>query len=127
MDQIRKQSRIARRRLVTERFFAYLPWTLSFGLLLAVAALGLPKVMYLPVENVIWIASWAGGCAALALIINTVLTWVGRPTLADAAVEIDRRFGLRERLSSVLVMSKEDTETDLGQARSRARSVRRQT
>ena len=29
---------------------------------------------------------------------------------------LDRRFGLRERLSSVLVMSKEDTETDLGQA-----------
>ncbi len=116
MDQIRKQSRIARRRLVMERFFAYLPWTLSLGLLLAVVAIVLPKVMYLPVDNFIWVASWAGGCAALALIINTVLTFVGRPTLADAAVEIDRRFGLRERLSSVLVMSKEDTETDLGQA-----------
>lgn len=116
MDQIRKQSRIARRRLVTERFFAYLPWTLSFGLLLAVVAIVLPKVMYLPVDNLIWFASWAGGCAALALIINTVLTFVGRPTLADAAVEIDRRFSLRERLSSVLVMSKEDTDTDLGKA-----------
>lgn len=116
MDQIRKQSRIARRRLVTERFFAYLPWTLSFGLLLAVIAIVLPKVMYLPVDNLIWFASWAGGCAALALIINTVLTFVGRPTLADAAVEIDRRFSLRERLSSVLVMSKEDTDTDLGKA-----------
>ncbi|MDX1925745.1 MAG: hypothetical protein SFV81_04465 [Pirellulaceae bacterium] len=116
MDQIRKQARIARRRLVTERFFAYLPWTLSLALLLAVIAIILPKVMYLPVDSVIWFASWAGGCAALALIINTVLTLVGRPTLADAAVEIDRRFGLRERLSSVLVMSKEDTETDLGKA-----------
>jgi chemotaxis protein histidine kinase CheA len=116
MDQIRKQARIARRRLVTERFFAYLPWTLSLALLLAVIAIVLPKVMYLPVDNVIWFASWAGGCAALAIIINTVLTLVGRPTLADAAVEIDRRFGLRERLSSVLVMSKEDTDTDLGKA-----------
>ncbi len=116
MDQIRKQSRIARRRLVTERFFAYLPWTLSFGLLLALIAIVLPKVMYLPVDNLVWFASWAGGCAVLAIIINSVLTFVGRPTLADAAVEIDRRFGLRERLSSVLVMSKEDTETDLGQA-----------
>jgi tetratricopeptide (TPR) repeat protein len=116
MDQIRKQARIARRRLVTERFFAYLPWTLSLGLVLAVIAILLPKVMYLPVDSIVWFASWAGGCAALALIINTVLTLVGRPTLADAAVEIDRRFGLRERLSSVLVMSKEDTETDLGKA-----------
>ncbi len=116
MDHIRKQSRIARRRLVTERFFSYLPWTLSFGLLLAVVAISLPKLMYLPIDNLIWVASWAGGCAVLALIINFVLTWVGRPTLADAAVEIDRRFGLRERLSSVLVMSKEDTQTELGQA-----------
>ena len=116
MDQIRKQSRIARRRLITERFFAYLPWTLSFALLLAVIAIGLPKLMYLPIDNVIWFASWAGGCAALALIVNSVLTFVGRPSLADAAFEIDRRFGLRERLSSVLVMSKEDTETELGQA-----------
>ena len=116
MDQIRKQSRIARRRLVTERFFAYLPWTLSIGLLLAVISVGLPKVMNLPVDTVIWFASWAGGCAALALIINLVFTLAGRPTLADAAVEIDRRFGLRERLSSVLVMSKEDSESELGQA-----------
>ncbi len=116
MDQIRKQSRIARRRLVAERFFAYLPWTLSLGLLLAVVAIGLPKTIYLPVDNVIWFASWAGGCAALALIINLVLTLVGRPTLADAAVEIDRRFGLRERISSVLVMSNEDRESELGQA-----------
>lgn len=116
MDQIRKQSRIARRRLVSERFFAYLPWTLSFGLLLAALAIGLPKVMHLPIDNLIWFVSWAGGCVALALVINIVLTLVGRPTLADAAVEIDRRFALRERLSSVLVMSKEDTESELGQA-----------
>ena len=116
MDQIRKQSRVARRRLTSERFFAYLPWTLSLALLLAVIAIGLPKLMYLPIDSVIWFASWAGGCALLAFVVNAVLTLVGRPTLADAAVEIDRRFGLRERLSSVLVMSKEDTETELGQA-----------
>ncbi len=116
MDQIRKQARIARRRLVSERFFGYLPWTLSLGLLLAAVAIGLPKVMYLPIDNLIWFASWAGGCAVLALVINSVLTLVGRPTLADAAVEIDHRFALRERLSSVLVMSKEDTESELGQA-----------
>ncbi len=116
MDQIRKQSRVARRRLITERFFSYLPWTLSLALLLAVVAIALPKLMYLPINNVIWFASWTGGCALLALIVNSVLTFVGRPSLADAAFEIDRRFGLRERLSSVLVMSKEDTETELGQA-----------
>ena len=116
MDQIRKQARIARRRMICERFMAYLPWTLSFALIAAVAAISLPKLMYLPVDNVIWFASWMGGTVALAFIVNLVLTVIGRPTLADAAVEIDRRFGLRERLSSALVLSKEDRETELGQA-----------
>jgi chemotaxis protein histidine kinase CheA len=116
MKQIRKQSAIARRRLIGERFLSYLPWTSSFALIVAAIAIGLPKLMHLPVEPVIWFASWIGGCAVLALIVNSVLTFIGRPTLADAAVEIDRRFGLRERISSVLVLSREDRETELGQA-----------
>ena len=116
MDQIRKQARIARRRMISQRFMAYLPWTLSLALVAAVAAISLPKLMYLPVDNVIWFASWMGGTVALAVIVNIVLTVIGRPTLADAAVEIDHRFGLRERLSSALVLSKEDRETELGQA-----------
>ncbi len=116
MDQIFKQARIARRRLNSQRFLGYLPWTLSFALLAAVAAIALPKIMYLPVDNVVWFASWIGGTLVLALIVNLVLTISGRPTLADAALEIDRRFGLRERLSSALVLSPEDRETELGQA-----------
>jgi chemotaxis protein histidine kinase CheA len=116
MDQIRKQSRSALRRLITTRFLAYLPWTLSIALAAALAAISLPKWMHLPVDNFVWVISWIGGSVALALIINTVLTLVGRPTLADAAVEIDHRFGLRERLSSALVLSPEDRETELGQA-----------
>jgi hypothetical protein len=116
MNQIHKQSRIARRRLVSERFLSYLPWTMTLALAVAAVALVLPKLIYLPVDNGIWFAAWLGGCVTIALIINVVLTLVGRPSLADAAVEIDKRFGLRERISSVLVLSKEDRETELGQA-----------
>ncbi len=116
MKLVRKQSSLARRRLIAQRFFSYLPWTLSLGLALAALAIGLPKVMYLAVDEPIWMTSWLGGCVALSLLINTILTWIGRPTLADAAVEIDRRFGLRERLSSALMLSPEDRQTELGEA-----------
>ncbi len=116
MDQIRKQSRIARRRLTSERFLGYLPWTMSVALLVAIVGLVLPKLMHLPVEPVIWFSSWIGGTLVVAVITNFFLTFVGRPTLAEAALQIDQRFALRERLSSALVLSPEDRDTELGQA-----------
>ncbi len=44
------------------------------------------------------------------------MTLLGRPSIADAAAEIDRRCSLRERLSSALMLTAEDRESDLGQA-----------
>ena len=82
----------------------------------ALIGLALPKLMFLTVDPVVWFASWLGGAAAVALITTICLTVVGRASLADSAVEIDRRFGLRERLSSALVLTPEDRETELGQA-----------
>ncbi len=116
MDSIRKQAKIARRRLIVERFLGFLPWTLSVALAVALVAMLLPKLMFLNVEPVTWILSWLGGAAALALITNFWLTYVGRPTTVSAAAEIDRRFSLRERLSSALLLGPEDCESELGQA-----------
>lgn len=116
MDSIQKQARIARRRLTIQRFLAFLPWTLLVGLAVALVGVALPKLMHLSVDPVVWFASWIGGSVAIALLTNFSLTFIGRASLADAAFEIDRRFGLRERLSSALVLSPEDRETELGQA-----------
>ncbi|MFK7736132.1 MAG: hypothetical protein AB8B50_08900 [Pirellulaceae bacterium] len=116
MEQIRKQTKIARRRMTSERFLSYLPWTLSVAFVVAAIGLALPKLMHLEVDPTIWIASWAGGVSVVALITNFCLTFVGRPTKADAAVAIDQRFQLRERLSSSLVLTKEDRESELGAA-----------
>lgn len=116
MDQIRKQAKIARRRLLSERFLSFLPWTLSIGLAVALLGLALPKVMHLQVEPTVWFACWLGGTSIIALITTTFLTLVGRPSLADAAVQIDRRFSLKERISSALVLTAEDRESELGQA-----------
>lgn len=116
MDAVRKQARLAKRRLVSERFFRVLPWNLLVPLSVALIGLALPIFIVMPVDKVVWFASWLGGAVALGLVINLVMTLVGRPTLGDAAAEIDRRFGLRERLSSALMLGSEDRQTELGQA-----------
>ncbi len=116
MESIRKQARIARRRLITERFLSYLPWTLSVALALALVGLALPKLIFLDIDSAVWMASWLGGASLVGLIFNVCLTLIGRPTAADAASEIDKRFTLRERLSSALLLAPVDRETDLGQA-----------
>lgn len=116
MDSVRKQARIAKRRLVTERFFKFLPTNLLLCLGIALVGLALPIFMVMPIDKVVWFASWIGGAVVLGFIINSVRTWLGRPNLNVAAMEIDRRFGLRERLSSALMLGPEDRETELGQA-----------
>lgn len=116
MDSIRKQARVARRRLTSERFFRYLPWTMLIALSVAAIGLALPKFTFLPVDKGVWFIAWLVSSAAIGMLVSVVLTLLGRPSLADAAVEIDRRFALRERLSSTMLLSSEDRETDLGQA-----------
>lgn len=116
MNAVRKQARQAQRRLTLERFFTLLPWNLLVPLSVAAIGLSLPIFMVLAVDKVVWFASWLGGAVAVGFILNVVMTWAGRPTLADAAAEIDRRFALRERLSSSLLLSRDDRETELGQA-----------
>ncbi len=116
MDSVRKQARIAKRRLVTERFFKFLPMNLILCLGIALVGLALPIFVVMNVDKAIWYGSWLGGAVVLGFIINTVRTYLGRPSLNAAAMEIDRRFGLRERLSSSLMLSAEDRETELGQA-----------
>jgi hypothetical protein len=63
-----------------------------------------------------WVGGWLAGGLAVGLIANMIRTWVGRPTYSDAAVEIDRRFGLRERLSSALLLTEQDRQHQLAQA-----------
>ena len=116
MDSIHKQARRARRRMVVARFLAYLPWTLSVALVVAVAALVLPKLTYFEVDRPLWMAAWLGGTALLAVLVNVCLTWIGRPTAGDAAAELDRRFELRERLSSALLIDADDARSESGQA-----------
>jgi hypothetical protein len=116
MDAIEKQASIARRRLTSARFLAFLPYTLGGMLLIALLAILLPKVIPMQVDGNLWVSIWLSAAVAVGLLINCAMTWIGRPSLLNAAEEIDRRFHLRERVSSSLAMQERDSATNFGQA-----------
>ena len=112
MDQLRRQVRVARRRLAVQRFLRLAPWCLFVTLLVAAALVAIDKFYPLGLANWVWptIALGAGVLAAAA--------WVGLrgQSELDAAIEIDRRFELRERVSSTFALSVEQRESPMGQA-----------
>ncbi|WP_164100771.1 coiled-coil domain-containing protein [Candidatus Laterigemmans baculatus] len=116
MDTIRHKIAAARRRLLLQRFGRVASWT--FFVLLALAAIGaaVPKVWPLAVPSETWWWMWTAGGSAAAVLIAAGITFFTRPTLAQTALEIDRRFGLKERLSSSLALDDEARETEMGQA-----------
>ncbi|HEX5033295.1 MAG TPA: hypothetical protein VFW62_02330, partial [bacterium] len=53
---------------------------------------------------------------AAGLVVAGVWTYIIRRTSLDAAIELDKRFGLKERVSSTLALGPEELETEIGQA-----------
>lgn len=116
MNHVLRQAKIARRRLTIHRFFQYLPWVMLIALSVAALGVALPKMVVVEADPQIWLISWLGGCSAVGLLTSVVLSFVGRPGLSESAAEVDRRFGLRERLSSALSMPQQDRQSALGEA-----------
>jgi chemotaxis protein histidine kinase CheA len=116
MDQILAQVFRARRRLWLELFLNRLFTCLFAALAVAIVAIAVPKIVAVPNLP----AHWTWWCAIGGIGGGTVaaLAWTlmrGLSTL-DAAVELDRRFELRERVSSSLALTPEAIETPAGQA-----------
>ena len=116
MEFIRKQIRQARRRLVLQQFLGILPWTMFATLLAAAVALAVPKVWTVGVDRIAWTAWWLGGALAAGLITALVWTAVIRLGSLDAAMEIDRRFGLKERVSSAMALRPSERDTEVARA-----------
>lgn len=116
MQEVRKKTYQARRRLLVERFLSYLAFHLTVLLAVAAATVITTKWLVVSVPPLAWYCSWIGGALAVGLLISTLMTWLTGPSLAHAAAEVDRRFQLRERLSSALTLTAEDQQTQLGQA-----------
>ncbi len=116
MEEIRRQVTAARRRLVMQQFVGILPWALLVALVIAVIGLAIPKFVIIHVDSQVWIAGWLGGAVAGGLLFAIGWTLAVRRHAMDAAIELDRRFGLKERVSSVLSLRSDELETEAGQA-----------
>ncbi len=115
METLSRQIRRVHRRLVLQSLAAKLAWCWFVTLVLAAIAIGAGKLWPLVDDR-----TWAIGCAGTALAVGTlaavVWTWARRQNALEAAVEIDRRFGLKERVSSTLALDPGQLETAIGQA-----------
>ena len=121
MNEINQQVRRARRRVVTGKFFSMLTMAAFCGLLVAVVGMAIPKIWHLDFlqsqnHHDAWVYSWIIGGAVLGFLTAAVLTWKSKSSSMDVAVEVDKRFGLKERLSSAMSLSAEEADTKAGQA-----------
>jgi hypothetical protein len=116
MDQIRKQVSRARRRLWVELLLNRLIRCWFVTLLAAVVAIAVPKIVAIENLPAAWSAWWLGGAMGLGLAVALVWTWVRGRSELEAAMEIDRRFELKERIASSLSLPPEAAETPAGQA-----------
>jgi hypothetical protein len=116
MEEIKRQVGRAHRRLVFQQFLLVVGWSLFATLLVAVIGLAVPRIWVLAVDRNIWDWSWIGGGIAAGFVVAGVWTWLIRRSKLDAAIEIDRRFGLKERVSSTLALGPEELSTEIGTA-----------
>lgn len=112
MDVLKQQVRRARRRLVLQRFLSVLSWSWFAWLLAAAIVVTVDK--FLPLG----LLAWAWPVAALVCGLLTAVVWcfVTRRSELEAALEIDRRFGLKERVSSTYALAQDQLESPAGRA-----------
>ena len=101
------------RRLRVRRFLSALVWSLAGTLLLAAILMGVDRLGY-PVPGPDWLPLAIAGGASF-LIASLVASFSG-PSRVDAAVAIDREFGLNERLGTALTLPTDLRETQAGRA-----------
>lgn len=116
MDQLRKQVARARRRLIIEQFLGRLIWCTLGALSLATIAIAAPRIFVIHGLHENWDTIWLIGSFAAAFVVAGAWTFISNRSPIDAAIEIDRRFDLRERVASSLSLSTEDQSTEAGRA-----------
>ena len=112
MEELHKQIRRAKLRLAAERFLYVLGWCWVSTLSVAAALILLDKFWPLGVSD----AAYGIGALTVGLITAAVWSIATSGGNMEAAIEIDRRFGLKERVSSAIALSEEERKTEIGQA-----------
>jgi hypothetical protein len=112
MKELQRQVSRAQRRLTAQTFVQALFGWLFFLLLAAVGAI---------LAN--WYWGWgvhpgicAGVAAGAAVLVSLIWTIIFRTRRMDAAIELDHRCGLKERVSSTLALDTSERESPAGRA-----------
>jgi hypothetical protein len=116
MDQLQKQVARARRRLVLEQFMERLVWCLVGAFTIAAIAVAVPRLFVVDGLPSSWDINWLYGSMGAAFLAAVLWTAIRSRTPLDAAIEIDRRFDLRERVASSLSLRPEEHESEAGRA-----------
>lgn len=117
MEEIKRQVNRAQRRLIGQQFLSIAVWSLFATLLIGAVGLAIPKIWALPtIKQDVWNYSWLGGSVVVGLVIAMIWTYLVRRSSIDAAIELDRRYGLKERVSSTLALAPSEMESEIGKA-----------
>jgi hypothetical protein len=116
MDQLQQQVARARRRLIIEQFLSRLVSCLVMALIVASIAVAIPRIIAIAGLPERWDLMWLVASLACGLVAAIVWTIVSNRSPIDAAIEIDRRFDLRERIASSLSLSPEEQSSQAGRA-----------
>lgn len=116
MDQILRQVARARRKLYLELFLRRLVRCWFVALAMAVVAIALPKMVAIENLSPHWVRWSILGSLLTGTVAALAWTWWRGHTTLEAAIEIDRRYDLRERVASSLSLDPHDLQTPAGQA-----------
>ena len=116
MDSINRQISRARRLLWTQTILNISSWCMIVAFSICFLGLLAPKIWYLNYSFESWSRVWLVGGTLAAAITACIISLFYRPSAMRSAVEIDRRFGLRERISSALQLDVVEKESPVGLA-----------
>jgi hypothetical protein len=121
MDILRRRIAQAQRREFFHSFLRLTTRLALVGMSVALIAIAVPKIWPLdflqdPGADQAWFWRWIGGAIACALSAAAAISWLRRASPVQTAMEIDRRFRLRERISSAWLMPAAARETGAGTA-----------
>ncbi|MBN1854893.1 MAG: hypothetical protein JW829_19320 [Pirellulales bacterium] len=116
METIRKHVRKAWIRLVLEQFVHRFLFGILVAFTISVVAIAIPKLLVTESLPSTWAGFWLGGSFIAAILTATIWTLFRHRDTLDAAIAIDHRFGMKERIASSLLLSATDMNTRAGQA-----------
>jgi hypothetical protein len=116
MEKLRKQVQRARRRLILEQFSTRLIWCLFAAFAVAAVAVAVPKIFVVAGLPANWSAIWLGSAAVAGVLSAAIWTWLVRRNELDAAIEIDLRYNLKERVASSISLNEHDIDSNVGRA-----------